>query len=175
MTAPVPESTGPIYILMKPADGEPRFLDVRSSVEEVEQLLGGCQDPDQEYPVPFLDFDYFDDRGQPFQAVLTSENTVALRPRQDTPDKHRMWDRVEQALNNMDQYLQAHPDARASFGESFEAFRSALFQHRVDPGYQVDPMPNVYGQRGLCCRYFRFCCFCQPPDGDDGYRTTAEA
>jgi hypothetical protein len=175
MTAPAPEVASPIYILMKPADGEARFVDIRPSVQEVERLLGGCQGPDQESPAPFLHFDYFDDRGRPFHAVLTSEGAVALQPREETPDRHRMWDRVEQALRNMDQYLQAHPDARASFGESFETFRSALSRHRVDPGYPVDPMPNVYGPYGLCCRFFRFCCLCWPPDGNDAYRPTAEA
>jgi hypothetical protein len=151
----------PIYILMKPAqDGDIGFLDVRSSVQDAEGVLARCLQ-DTQPPQYFL---YFDERGQPLDAVATSPASLVLRPSGAPPDRERLWEGIEQALGSVDRYLQGDDEARATFGEEFEEFKSAVQRHQIDPKYPITPFSRVYGPRGLCCRLIRLCCRCRPPE-----------
>jgi hypothetical protein len=152
----------PIYILMRPAEyGDILFLDVRSSVQDAERVLGRCMEGRPEPPEYFL---YFDDRGQPIDAVATSPTSISLRPSDAPADPELLWGNVGQALGNMDQYLEQNPDAEAIFGQEFEGFNAAVHRHRTDPTYPITPFSAVYGQYGFCCRLIRLCCRCQEPE-----------
>jgi hypothetical protein len=168
MTEAATGLTPPIYILMKGMeDDDISFLDVRSSVQEAERVLASCrEDP----PEGFL---YFDDRGQPLDAVRTSKTSITLRPRDEAPDKELLWEGVRQALSNMEQYLRTDPQAVVGFDEPFDTFKAAIHQHQVNPDSPVASLPKVYGADGLCCAIFkRWCCACTPDDGDGEYKAT---
>jgi hypothetical protein len=159
MTEPLEDLLPPIYILMKPEqDRDIGFLDVRSSVQDAEGMLARCL-RDTQPPQHFL---YFDERGQPLDAVATSPTSLVLRPTTAPPDRERLWADVEQALGSVDQYLQDDDEARAIFGEEFEEFKAAVQRHRVDPKYPIPPFSRVYGPYGLCCRIIdSICCRCR--------------
>ena len=114
---------------MKPADdGEIVFLDVRSSVAETERQLGGCLAASHEdLPTCFL---YFDDRGQPLDAVQTSETSVALRPRDEAPNKELLWAHI--LSTHLLRWIascrriQTPPNCSASGWKSFEEIATSI-------------------------------------------------
>ena len=168
MTEAATELMPPIYILMRLVEEDDiAFLDVRSSVQEAEQVLASCrEDP----PEAFL---YFDDRGQPLDAVQTSKTEITLLPRDEPPNKELLWEGVRRALSNMDQYLRTDQEAVVTFAGPFETFKTAIHQHQANPEYPVASLPKVYGPDGLCCAIFRhWCCACAPDNGDGEYRAT---
>jgi hypothetical protein len=160
MTAQAAEPVPPIYILMKPDEkGDIVFLDVRSSVPDAERQLGGCMAANrQDLPTYFL---YFDDVGQPLDAVRTSEASVALRPRDEAPNRELLGNHIQQALAQMDRYLQAHPDAAELYGQRFEALRRDWSEHYTNPQHPIPPYPGPWG---WCCRVIRWCCQCAGQD-----------